>query len=330
MGISSFKARLSFQIKVLIPVIVVMALLMAVTMWLVNHRISEQLHKQAAEQLDTASKIFEKIQANRANVLVSKYRNLINEPRFRAVTEETDFETARQSLSLAIAEVIKDDDDVTICTFTFLKGGGQQVIDANRDERLSVNEFKSQSFASIRQAAKGGPMVDTVRVGASLFDIVSIPVGSGDKTMGVLTFGMKIGPNEATEIRQMSGSEILFLADGKVAASSLPNSESHPELVTRFNELSTESAPHGRGATPEISLNQQHFLCRAGPFPSLSGDNKIGYLLVSSYESGWVALKATQSMFLLVGLFGIGFSTVVIWLLIRRVTQPLRLLRDSA
>ena len=63
-----------------------MVLLMAVTMWLVNRRISEQLHKQAAEQLDTAGKIFEKIQANRANFLAVKYRNLINEPRFKAVT----------------------------------------------------------------------------------------------------------------------------------------------------------------------------------------------------------------------------------------------------
>ncbi len=330
MGISPFKVRLSFQVKVLIPVIAVMALLMAGTMWLVNRRIGEQLHKQAAEQLDTASKIFEKIQANRANVLVSKYRNLINEPRFRAVTEETDFDTARQSLSAAIEEVIKNDDDVTVCTFTFLKGGGRQVIDTNRDEQLDVAEFKSQSSAAIRQAAKGAPMVDTVRVGTRLFDIVSIPVGSGGKTMGILTFGMKIGPNEASEIRQMSGSEILFLADGRVAASSLPNSESHPELVTRFNELSSEGAPHKRGATPEISMNQQHFLCRAGHFPSLSGDSKIGYLLVCSYEPGWIALKATQSMFLLVGLIGIAFSSAVIWWLIRRVTQPLRLLRDSA
>src|SRR5580704_5802096 len=108
MGNSSFKTRISFQVKVLFPVVTVMVLLMVVTMWLVNRRISEQLHVQAAEHLDTAGKIFEKIQANRANVLVSKYRSLINEPRFRAVTETTDFETARQYLSVAIAEVIKD------------------------------------------------------------------------------------------------------------------------------------------------------------------------------------------------------------------------------
>jgi len=65
-------------------------------------------------------------------------------------------------------------------------------------------------------------------------------------------------------------------------------------------------------------------------FPSLNGDGKIGCLLVCSYEPGWVALKATQSMFLLVGLLGIAFSTAVVWLLIQRVTQPLRQLRDNA
>ena len=329
MGNSSFKTRISFQVKVLFPVVTVMVLLMVVTMWLVNRRISEQLHVQAAEHLDTAGKIFEKIQANRANVLVSKYRSLINEPRFRAVTETTDFETEKEFLAGVTQEIIKYDDNVSICTFTFLKGNEQAVAEV-RDQQLTVAEFKSQSSAAIRQAAKGEPTVDTVRVGANLLDIVSIPVGSGDKTMGVLTFGMKIGPNEAAEISQMSGSEILFLADGRVAASSLPNPESHPELVARFNEMSSEPSPNNRNATPDILLNHQHYLCRAGHFPTLNGDSKIGYLLVSSYEPGWMALRATQSMFLLVGLLGIAFSTAVIWWLIRRVTQPLRLLRDSA
>lgn len=331
MGFSSLKARISFQVKVLVPVVTVMVLLMAVTIWLVNRRISEQLHTQAAEQLDTAGRIFEKIQANRANVLVSKYRNLINEPRFRAVTETTDFDfgTVKQALADATHEVIKYDDDVNICTLTFLKGNGQPIVEV-RDERINVADFKSQSLPVIRKAGKGEPAVDIVRVGSNLLDIVSIPVGSGDKTMGVLTFGMKIGPNEAAEIRQMSGSEILFLADGQVAASSLPNPESHPELIARFNELSADAAPGNRRFTPEISLNGKHYLCRAARFPSLSGDGKIGCLLVCSYEPGWVALKATQSMFLMMGLLGIALSTTVVWLLIRRVTQPLRQLRDSA
>ncbi|HZQ46571.1 MAG TPA: cache domain-containing protein, partial [Verrucomicrobiae bacterium] len=184
MGIFSIKSRISFQVKVLVPVVTVMVLLMAVTIWLVNRRVSEQLHEQAAEQLDTAGKIFEMMQANRANALVSKYRNLINEPRFRAVTERTDFETVKQALTDATHEVIKDDDDVTLCTFTFLTNKGQPIVET-RDEKISAADFNAQSSAAIRKSAKGEPTVDSIRVGANLFDVVSIPVGSGDKTMGV-------------------------------------------------------------------------------------------------------------------------------------------------
>ena len=77
-------------------------------------------------------------------------------------------------------------------------------------------------------------------------------------------------------------------------------------------------------------LNHQHYLCRAGHFPSLSGDSKIGYLLVSSYEPGWVALKATQGMFLLRGLARHRVRHRRVWVLIRQSRSPCAQLRDSA
>ena len=71
MNFSSLKTRISFQVKILVPVITVMVLLAAVTIWLVNRRISAQLHENAAEHLDTAAKIFQKLQASQADNLFS-------------------------------------------------------------------------------------------------------------------------------------------------------------------------------------------------------------------------------------------------------------------
>jgi signal transduction histidine kinase len=328
----SFKRRVSFQAKVLIPVVAVMTLLTAAAMWLVNHRFSEQLRRQTGEQLDTADKIFDQIVENRANELPAKYRLLLNEPRFKAVTRGTDFETQRQFFADLIQELIQEE-NVTVCTLTFLKDEGQRgqrVVPASRNPHLSTDEFTAKCAPAVKQAAEGDPKVDTIRVGASLFHIVSMPVGSGDQVPAVLTFGVEIGAVEAEQIRQFTRSEIVFVADGQIAASSLANAESHPELITKFNELTAVAPAHRAQSNRELLLDRQHYLCRAGHFTSLSGDTKIGYLLVLSYEPGWLVLKATQRMFMIVGLLGIACGTAIIWLLVGRVTQPLRQLRDSA
>ena len=228
-------------------------------------------------------------------------------------------------------EVIKDDEDVTICTFTFLKDSGQQVIDTNRDERLNVAEFKSQSAAAIHQAAKGAPKVDTVRVGQHVSGHRFHSGRHGRSNHGGDDFRHENRPERSRGNQpDVTGVRFFSWRMGRWRLPACPAPESHPELIARFNELSSKRALNNRSATPEISLNHQHYLCRAGHFASLNGDSKIGYLLVSSYEPGWVELKATQSMFLLVGLLGIAFSTAIVWLLIGRVTQPLRQLRDSA
>jgi len=56
----------------------------------------------------------------------------------------------------------------------------------------------------------------------------------------------------------------------------------------------------------------------------------LGYVLLSSYEKPLRALQTTQTIFLWIQLAGISLGTLLVWLLVRRVTRPLRELRDSA
>ena len=168
MSLSSSKARFSFQVKVLLPVVTVMVLLMAVMMWLVNQRISRQLHEQAANELNTAEKIFNKGQENRAANLLTQYRHIANEPRFKAVTRETEFKTTSQLLNDIIHELI-DNDGALIASFTFLADPDHRVASANRDPQLDSAEFQAQSSVAVREASKGQPQVDTICVGQRLF-----------------------------------------------------------------------------------------------------------------------------------------------------------------
>ncbi len=173
-------------------------------------------------------------------------------------------------------------------------------------------------------------MADTLNVGTNLFNIICIPVQAGEDQIGVVTFGVEFGTEMSQEIKQLKASEILLLAEGRVVDSSLRKPELYPELIGHFDELSSAGALQNHAVTLKIALEKKHFICEAGHFDTLSDGAKPGYLMLSSYEASWAVLKATQQMLLAVGLLGIAVSTVVICIFIRKITQPLRQLRDSA
>ena len=330
MNFSSFNSRLSFQVKVLLPVVTVMVLLVAGTMWLINRRISEQLEAEATQLLKTANSIFQISQTNRITDLKQQFANFRGDVRYKALLQTKDTKTADGVLRDLLKE-LGDESRVAVINCTFANDELHGFASASRDPVLNTNEFQAKSSAAIKRALEGQTVVDTISVGQKLFYAVCIPVGDmySDRA-GVITFGVPLGAEAGLEIRQFAHSQIVLFADGQVAVASVPKPELNPDMVSRFNELSLEVPVQKSNLTHRILIGDQHFVCTAGHFDSLNNTRGIGYLLLSSYDEPLKFLQATQQRLLLVGLFGIGLSTLVVWWLIGRVTRPLRQLRDSA
>src|SRR5438105_10850712 len=88
----------SFRPKVIAPVVAVMILLIAVSMWLVNLRITKQLQDDAAELLVAADVVLKNSQETRSDNFYLRYRNVVNQPRIKAVTATTDKKTVSRLL----------------------------------------------------------------------------------------------------------------------------------------------------------------------------------------------------------------------------------------
>jgi two-component system NtrC family sensor kinase len=360
MNPTTFKARIGFQAKVLIPVVCVMVLLTAVTVWLVNQRIGAQLDTQATEQLYSARKHFQTSQEVRTNELLLRYRNFNDEPKYKSIimklcTEEA-FEEKVSALmqsptntltEIEAEKVVQKDETATFkdflsrliterkidaAAFTFPGGAHPMNAFAGMDSALDGTQFQAQSGVSVGRAYGGGqPVVDTIAVGPRLLEIVSVPFNIHEQTLGVMTLGVEIGPAEAQKLKRMTGSELVLLAGGHVVASSLRNPDSQPALADQIRQFSSGTANVGPASQPrKILVAGQHYICVPGRFVSLGGDAGLGYILASSYQSAWTAREETQRLVLLVGLLSTAAGAGIIWLLVRRVTQPLRQLRDSA
>jgi two-component system, NtrC family, sensor kinase len=309
------KGRLSFQAKVLVPVVTIMTVLVVATILLVNHRITDELQAEAAQKLSVASGVFNNSQKIRTRNLLLRYRNVPNEPRAKAVLQKGDPQTVRVYLGELLNELGGE-----ISFFTTAEN--HRLADVPREPELSAPDFAAASGTSVKEALDAQANVETILVGSRLFDVVSMPVMVGDNVIGALSFGVAIGQSVAEEFKQLTHTEVVFRAEDRVLASTLLKRDLQQQLA---------GAASGRPETMrQVQLDGEHFLATTGYFATREKEKHLGYLLLSSYEQSLSVLRATQRMLVLVSLLGIALSTGVIWVLIRKITQPLRELRDSA
>jgi two-component system, NtrC family, sensor kinase len=306
------KIRLSFRAKVLIPILVMMVLLTQFTAWLVDRRITEQLKADAGDKLATAEAVFKNFDQINARNLLLRYRTYLNEPRVKAVLQLSDSKTVRHLFS----EFLQEDPNVTVMLFT--ASNERPVAFVARDNDVDLVEFESQSRTAVRRGLDRETAVDMIATSERLFDIISLPVLVGNQLKGALTFGIEVGPALAQELRQLTHTEIAFLVDNRVVASTLAE-----RARRRLPNL-----PVGRGL--ETMIDGEHFLYTAGRFPASSGGRALSYQLLFSYEKAMQALAGTQNVLLAARLAALLGAAAIVYLLIQRVTRPIRELRSSA
>ena len=317
--------RASFSIKVLIPVVASMVLLLGLTVFTVNQRLTLQFQSEAARSLATAEAVFRNSQKIHTKNLLLRFHNLPKEPRYRAAFQSGDIPTLRDQI-----EHLPADQGVDVVLFT--SPNGHLLAGASIDPLIPIDEFTTNSALAVQQALQAGEKVDTVRAGDRLFDVVCFPIlGISGERLGALTFGTELGNATAQEFSLVTHSQIVLLANGRVIASTLQETEPETPFATLFSDyVDGNNSAKGPKDLKRLELGGEHYFYSAGRFSSLSGDDRLGYLLLSSYEQPLQALHRTQEALLLVTALGILLDIAVVWFLVQKVTQPLRALRDSA
>jgi signal transduction histidine kinase/CheY-like chemotaxis protein len=314
----------SFSTKVLLPVTAIMVLLLGITVWTIDRRITRQFESDAAASLGTAEAVFRSFQKSHSRNLLLRFHNLPKEPRYKALFQTGDPGTLKVLLDDLLGE---QDVDLILATSV----SGEVLASFKRDPSVEVAAFGSASTTAVKHALKGEENVDTVRVGERLFDVVCIPVfGVGEHLVGTLLFGSEIGEATAQQFTQVSKSQIALLADGRVLVSTLARPDTQAVCASIYSQSVAGHRARGARAVEKVLLDGEHYLCSAGKFGSLGGEGELGYLLLCSYEQPWQALHRTQQDLLTGSALGILAGTAIVWFLIRKVTQPLRGLRDSA
>ena len=321
MHASGQKVRLSFQLKVLLPVLAALVLLPALTLWIVNGYISRQMQDEARQSLQTAEAVFLNSLDIRARNLVSRFRNSANDPRFKAVAQLGDPRTLNSFLREMLEE-LRDENEILV----YADDRGQHVASAQRDPTVNVPELEQAAASLVRLATEGELGSGTVSSGGRTYNAVAVPVQLSEtgRPIGSLVIFTRFTEAAIQELKTLTHADILLFAGSTLTVSTLRQPELPADLMEPFT---AGTAP--RRILPVVLMNA-HYLAQTGSYEASEHPRGFRYVLLSSYEQRLNELAHTRTTLLSVSLAGILLSGLTVWFLIRRITQPLLVLRDHA
>ncbi|HWA86771.1 MAG TPA: ATP-binding protein [Opitutus sp.] len=326
------RARVSFQTKVLVPVLAVLVLVPAVTVLVVDRHLDEEMQEQAQQTLATAKQVFKNSLVNQSRDLISRFRNLVNEVSFYQLGELANRPTgeeeqaARSTIERFVKERLTEyGPDYEVMTFTSMRDG--KTFGGVRADAFSLEAFAKAAAPVTTRALRGDAADGVIGLDGHYYQVIAVPVllrqQSGvDEQVAVLTVGMRITEATLQDLKRLPHTEAVFVADGTVAVTTVRDVDAVAALVPA-------TWPARDSGTPwRVELDGMHFLAVAGTYETMA--QGVHYLLLSSYEPQLRALEATRQTLLEVSLGGIVLGALGVGFFMRRITQPLRELRDMA
>jgi|GEM_PF-1921566 len=319
---TSAPLRFSFQTKVLAPVLLFLVLLPTITLWLINRQISGQALAEARQTLTTADAVFRNSLDILERGLITRFRGVVNEPRFKAVAQLGDARTMTDFLRSSLEEYGSETELVIYSTKP-----GVMLAGAHRQPHSDLTPFLKATADLSSDAFDGEASIGTVFAAGQAYSVVAVPVPSSDhlSVAGVLTIGLSFGQRTLEELKSLTRTDIVIFSDQRVITSTLAR-----DLQGDWDQdLSVKANAPVQRVMP-LEVEGEHFLAFAGSYAAATDRPGFRYLLLSSYEARLQALQTTQFMLAGISLLGILISGGSVWFLIRRITHPLRALRDSA
>ena len=315
MKLPFYRGRLSFQAKVLIPVIALLVLLPAITLAIIHRSSMEQLERDARQKLETADAVFTFSLQMRGRHLLSRFKNIVNEPRFRAISQLADGPTMTAHLD-SLFDELGDGAEFML----FVTTDGRLLAGARREKYASLHEFEQAAHPAIAQALMGQPDSTLGAIDRHVLSAIAVPVVINNMMVGALAVGERVGPTALQELTSITRAEVVLIANNTISASTLESDEIPPGILSRWKEVEKGRGSH---SIKPLLLNKTHYLALASRFPGSTAEHELGYVLLSSYEHALQQLRDTQSALWLLSSVGIAVSTLVIWFVIGRITAPL-------
>jgi len=309
--------RLGLRGKILLLTAVPLALLTAVSLWLVHRSVSTRAETALRDDLVRAADLLEDMLAARTGQLEATGAVIVRDPKFFSMLTLPHAPHDAQ-FQATVAGVASDFESLAHPDVF-------EVIDAHGEVVASVGTLALDGPA---RAALGPAGLEgrTVRrafaVRGTHVLLVSTPIVADRRVVGTLLLGAEVGKALADDLRQLTKSDVTFLSAGHVTRSTLARPEER--------DAAAAVAARAGGPPRTIAAAGARWIALARPLPLTGESGSEVYVLQRSFDAETAYLRDVRERLSEFGLLAILALTLAAMVIATRVTRPIRQLVAAA
>jgi len=302
--------RLRLRTKFLLSLVLVSAVLTAVTLLIVQQRARQQARDVTYEAMHNSLTTFQSFQRQREQALERSAELLANLPTLRALMTTHDEATIQDG-----------------STDSWRLAGSDLLVLADRTGKLMALQTSTAGFTrgaardALARTLQSGDPRDWWFGGGRLYEVFLRPIYFGptanNTLLGVLAVGYEIDDRVAGDIGRIASSHVAFRYGDEVVVSTLPtNQQAALARETQIFSRRSDSQPM------EIQLDREWFLA-ASVVLAPGGTPAVSLTVLESYDQATAFLTSLNRLLLGVGVAGVLLGSVFVFLISSTFTHPL-------
>ncbi len=322
--------------------IIVVSLLISLGQ-LVENRIRTDIDQNFVE----AGRVFERIQDIRFRQLRQTAILLADNPGLRAAINTGDTTTVNQKIREEIVWLLDFDPiipDSLIPESYYSNPDSSGILLITDSQGFPLGQLSTSSLPTFSIAdrdgvneALNGFMPEQSYIweeGNRYFNVITVPVFVGFNLLGTLSYGLPIRHQEANQLSDDIGMEVIFFVNDRIIAESFENLSLNDQNIVSQSmfEASYDVLTSNQSSTSEITLNDETWLIYLAPmfenYQSFDGI-KGYYGVAKSLNVALGPLQNLQLLIFVIGFFAIIASILISIFLTKRITHPIDLLVDG-
>ena len=307
---------LSLSLKFFLMTALIVFLLIVIGLFISFRRANALAIETIRAGLNETLSTFQSFQEGRYARLKMTNKIIAQDPYFQAYLAEADPASILEQARQREADLKSD--------FIIVTDASGMIL-ARTDKPAASGQSISNNVL-VKQALNGDEVTGLWLEGQNLYAAVTLPIVTGDQITGVLVVGYVINETVASEIKNLTHSEIAFLlepAGGEPVLLATTTAADKQELLSSLNEVKDKEKPFEFQMGPEKYIGVRKTLANPG------GQIMGSFLAFRSLDRELVGFRQFQKSILWVGFGVMLFAFVASFLGARRITGPLRKLTNA-
>jgi signal transduction histidine kinase len=312
--------KLMLRPKIILFTVIPLVTLTFVALWVVNRTISRQVREEIDDSLRRASANLEAMLSARAEYLGVAGEVIVQDPRFFSSltlpgTHEDDQYRA------TVAGVAREFNLITRADLFEVFGANGALIASvgpERSEGAAPRALVANALSEHRRAA-------VLSASGQLYQAITVPVLAGGRVVGVLLLGKDIGQEFASRLRDLTRSEVTFLAGSSITETTLGDGPDRTAVLAAFKR---------RGAAEAtifvLSGHTHRYVTLLRPLPNSHSTSMQYYAVQRALDVETSFLREMQNSLAELGLLAALATLAAGFIVSERITFPVRRLVRGA